>query len=775
MRKLLLLSSVLMLIFLGAALAEEPARVDLTTELDGYTWTYTKNDQGDALIVEIPRGLETIRLPEELAGLPVRGFVESRLWGNVGYTLPEQVVDIPAGITHIPSNPFVGLNGITAFSVADNHPVFEAVDGVLYSKEDQRLVAYPDARPGESYEVVDGTRIIGINAFAVSNRMEVILPDSIVEVGDHGMYLFGSDRLSLPAGLKRMGDYAFTPIMMNTVTIPKGIEHIGINPFASCNWLSDIKLASNNRYSVVKGVLFSKKDKLLISYPAAKGTDSYTVPKDTKAIGPSAFERAQVNEIKVGDAVTSIGRRAFGASMITSMQLPGKLTNLGEEVFTSTYSLTGFVFPGYLKQVPRGTFSYSGLQGVELEKGVEAIGDEAFQMCNALTEVKLPNTLLTIGERAFQLCQALTRLQVPASVTAIGEDAFADTDITLLVAEGSYAQTYAVQHDLKHELQPESWSGSMEIPDPKQKQDSYMPELIEYVVNKGEVTITRIQTEKRKFVVPAEIEGYPVKMLGRGRDDMNMDLFGGNFACTELVLPEGLEGINDDCFYGDYTIKKVNLPKTLRTIGAGAFSTNYISTIKIPALVEFIGAGAFDGMFQLQSLTVDKKNPYFVFSKGMLIHQQDQVLVSVPSMKKIKSLKVPDGIVAIGSRAFSGTSIDVIELPNSLTTIGDHAFFSSQIKELVIPAGVKEIAEAAFSGGGKVASITLPEGLEKIGPMAFKGNALTHIALPASLKEIGEQAFAYCEQLKTVDGLHAGISIGSSAFENCVALETPIP
>ena len=117
----------------------------------------------------------------------------------------------------------------------------------------------------------------------------------------------------------------------------------------------------------------------------------------------------------------------------------------------------------------------------------------------------------------------------------------------------------------------------------------------------------------------------------------------------------------------------------------------------------------------------------------------------------------------------------MIELPNSLTTIGDHAFFSSQIKEIVIPAGVKEIAEGTFSGGGKVASITLPEGLEKIGPMAFKGNALTHIALPASLKEIGEEAFAYCEQLKTVDGLHSGVIIGSQAFLHCTALETPIP
>ena len=773
MKKRLLLFIVLMLLFLGTVLAEESVREVLTTEIDGYTWLYTKNAQDEALIVEIPRGLASIRLPETLAGIPVKGFDETRLWGNVSYSLPEQVIEIPAFITWIPSNPFVGKTGITAFSVAADHPVFEAVDGVLYSKEDKRLVAYPDARKGDTYEVVAGTRIIGINAFATTNTLDVTIPDSVVEIGDHAMYLFGSSQIDLPKGLKRIGDYAFTPIMMNTVTIPKDIEHIGINPFASCSWLSEIKLVSNNRYAVVKGVLFDKKEKLLISYPSAKRTETYTVPKDTKAIGASAFEQAQINGIKLTDAVTSIGDRAFSASMITTMQLPGKLTHLGEEVFTSAYNLSSFVFPGYLKQVPKGTFSNSGLQSIELENGVEGIGECAFQMCMSLTEVKLPNSLQIIGEQAFSYCESLARLQVPASVTAIGDMAFEGADVTLVVVEGSYAQEYAMQHNIKHELQPESWSDLLEIPDPKHKEDANFSDFIEYVVNKEEVTISRIQTQKRKFIVPAEIEGYPVKMLGQGNE--GMDLFGGNFACTELVLPEGLEGINDYCFQGDYTIKKVNLPKTLRTIGAGAFSTNYISSIKIPASVEFIGDGAFHGMFMLQSFTLDKKNPYFVLTKGMLIHQQDQVLISVPSMKKMKSLKVPDGIVAIAPKAFAGTSIDVISLPDSVRTIGAYAFFSSNIKEIVIPSGVKEIAAGSFTGGGKVASITLPEGLEKIGPHAFQGNGLTSITLPASLKEIGADAFAYCDKLKTVEGLHSGIAIAPSAFINCTMLETPIP
>ena len=57
---------------------------------------------------------------------------------------------------------------------------------------------------------------------------------------------------------------------------------------------------------------------------------------------------------------------------------------------------------------------------------------------------------------------------------------------------------------------------------------------------------------------------------------------------------------------------------------------------------------------------------------------------------------VPDGITAIGKRAFTYCDIDTVELPNSLTQIGEAAFYLSTLKDITIPKNVKKIEDDAF-------------------------------------------------------------------------------
>ena len=59
-------------------------------------------------------------------------------------------------------------------------------------------------------------------------------------------------------------------------------------------------------------------------------------------------------------------------------------------------------------------------------KPVTAIGENAFGGCDALTAVKIPNSVTSIQWNAFANCEGLTTLEIPASVTSIGEDAFAN-------------------------------------------------------------------------------------------------------------------------------------------------------------------------------------------------------------------------------------------------------------------------------------------------------------------------------------------------------------
>lgn len=58
-------------------------------------------------------------------------------------------------------------------------------------------------------------------------------------------------------------------------------------------------------------------------------------------------------------------------------------------------------------------------------KAVTVIADRAFQMCNNLTSITIPNSIVSIGEFAFSDCTGLTDIAIPDSVVSIGGHAFA--------------------------------------------------------------------------------------------------------------------------------------------------------------------------------------------------------------------------------------------------------------------------------------------------------------------------------------------------------------
>lgn len=56
---------------------------------------------------------------------------------------------------------------------------------------------------------------------------------------------------------------------------------------------------------------------------------------------------------------------------------------------------------------------------------VTEIGEFAFDGCEELLNVKIPNSITCIGEEAFETCTGLIEIIIPNSVTYIGEEAFA--------------------------------------------------------------------------------------------------------------------------------------------------------------------------------------------------------------------------------------------------------------------------------------------------------------------------------------------------------------
>lgn len=68
------------------------------------------------------------------------------------------------------------------FHVSPTHPLFCDIDGVLFTKDRKKLIAFPQGRIGDRYEIPEGTEIIGENAFERSNITEVVTPSTLIKV-----------------------------------------------------------------------------------------------------------------------------------------------------------------------------------------------------------------------------------------------------------------------------------------------------------------------------------------------------------------------------------------------------------------------------------------------------------------------------------------------------------------------------------------------------------------------------------------------------------------
>ena len=84
---------------------------------------------------------------------------------------------LPASLTTLGSQPFCNA---TAFHVAEGNPLFSASDGILFSKDGNKLIAYPGYKKGEEYTVPSHITEIGSYAFHEAAYLKKLtIPDRV--------------------------------------------------------------------------------------------------------------------------------------------------------------------------------------------------------------------------------------------------------------------------------------------------------------------------------------------------------------------------------------------------------------------------------------------------------------------------------------------------------------------------------------------------------------------------------------------------------------------
>ena len=274
-----------------------------------------------------------------------------------------------------------------------------------------------------------------------------------------GEYAFDGCRMSnvtIPDTVKMIESFAFNDCSeIQRISIPNDVYFIDGNPFTGCTKLVNISLDPKHPTLQVTsdGVLYSKRNKMLLCYPCSKTERNFSVMSGTITIGKNAFFGCeQLQSINLPSTVKGISDGAFqGCTGLISVTLPESLLTIGELAFAGCTALKGVSIPSQVSRVEKSAFfNCTELTNVSFPENLTAIEDMAFFGCRQLQEIHLPASVASIGDKAFFGCASLTDAYIPVSVTEIGDSAFENCSVRLYMHldEFAYAEIYARLYEI---------------------------------------------------------------------------------------------------------------------------------------------------------------------------------------------------------------------------------------------------------------------------------------------------------------------------------------
>ncbi len=530
------------------------------------------------ICIENYTGTETdLVIPDTIDGLTVTEL-SGKAFGDTP-DQPYETISIPATVTYISEdNPFMYCPSLREITVSPENTDYTAIDGVLYTGNKELLICYPPAKDGDSFDIPEGVKKIGVAGMYNTKLSEIKFPstlESIERFGLGGNIRTKSVDLSNTA-VEAIGTLAFSECTSLTeIIFPDKLLYIELGAFMNCSSLAEVTLPDSlttvGQYAFVGTALtkivipdsvtdidygaFGYQDEntpvddflIVGSYNSAahiyatdedeeydyKNEFDFTTPEayaeleEYNSLDKDIYEDFEYATIN-GEAVITRCN-----SVMPTIEVPSEINDMPvTRIYTSAFgnsTAEEIIIPDSVKTIDKLAFyGCSYLKKLTIN-GAETIGDSAFAMCSSLTELTLSGNCKTIeGDEPFISCSLLE-------------------NITVTDGDGNYSSENGVLYNKDKSI------------------------LIVYPASKSD----------KEFKIPSGVKEVSVSAFCDNKYLETVDL-------------SGVEKIGAYAFEGSQSLKKAVLSDSLKNVDIYAFADcSAMNGIRVPESVETIGVYAF--------------------------------------------------------------------------------------------------------------------------------------------------------------------------------------
>ena len=449
---------------------------------------------------------------------------------------------------------------------------------------------------------------------------------------------------------------------------------------------------SNN---VITGLATAPEGELVLNIPSEINN------QPVKGIGYQAFrDNTQITEITIPDSVTSISLNAFwGCTNLKSIKLPSSLKSISTGTFEYCYSLNSIIIPDGVEAIGADAFMYSGLKEISLPASVKTIGQFAFKD-NENLEVVILNKVENLGRGAFEGCISLKQIIIPETVKNIDHHVFTDctqlSDIQILaddcVIKYSFIDRTAYYNDEsnwdngilyvgKYLVVATTTDSTVSVKDGTTVIADFaftsshplnsiskivLPETIliigesafEGLSNLNNINIPNsvIMVRQDSLLNTGIYNGTNSYWSNNGLYINHFLLAVKNVSMDSFTIKEGTTHICEGALFGSNSssVSQINLANSLIYIGSENFTNTKITSISLPANLEYIAEKAFYQCFSLTTVDTSQCN----------------------------------NLEYIGYSAFASCNISEFYIPESVLSLDDYIF--NHNKNITINCAVAE-------------------------------------------------------------------------------------